>query len=424
MYSRYCVRDTFEFLDVLNESVLPPNGVLCSFDVVSLFTNVPLLETVDICANALYHSSDVSPPTLSETSFKRLMIMVTTGVEFSFDDVMYRQSDGVAMGSPLGPVLANVFMGYCESLIPSSEYPPLYRRFVDDSFAYFANVDCLDVFKRKLDCLHPSLKFTCEFESSDSLSFLDVLVKKKPGGGFVTSVYRKPSFTGLCLQWDSYCPRKYKVGLVKCLVNRAIRICSSVTLSSELLFLKNLFHSNGYPTGIINRYVTDKPLQLPQSTAGPIVIIRLPYTGPDSIHAERKVRNAVRGAFSDVQVVTVYNTRRAFTMKKDVLPTHLISKVIYSFKCRQCVSRYLGRTLQHLNARIKQHVPLHLLPADARAQRPKRGRPPKLKGTTRVTLIPTVTAITGTNHSDACFDVITRGRSPGHLAVVTLVLTL
>ena len=61
--------------------------------------------------------------------------MVTTGVEFSFNDIMFRQVDGVAMGSPLGPVLANIFVGYCESQVPDDAWPSLYRRFVDDVFA-------------------------------------------------------------------------------------------------------------------------------------------------------------------------------------------------------------------------------------------------------------------------------------------------
>ena len=52
--------------------------------------------------------------------------MVPSGVEFSFDNVMYKQVDGVAMGSPLGPVLANIFVGYCESLIAAEDYPQFY----------------------------------------------------------------------------------------------------------------------------------------------------------------------------------------------------------------------------------------------------------------------------------------------------------
>ena len=116
---------------------------------------------------------------------------------------MYRQIGGVATGSPLGPVLANIFVGFCESRIPDVEVPSLYCRFVDDCWLYFADRDFALEFKSKVDSLHPALKFTCEFESSASLPFLDVLVERVVGGGFVSSVYRKPTFTEMCLQWDS-----------------------------------------------------------------------------------------------------------------------------------------------------------------------------------------------------------------------------
>ena len=71
----------------------------------------------------------------------------------------------------------------------------------------------------------------------------------------MTSVYRKPTFTGMCLQWDSYCPVKYKVGLVCCLVNRALHICSDAKLN-ELQYMKELFLNNGYPIGVVNKFVS------------------------------------------------------------------------------------------------------------------------------------------------------------------------
>ena len=69
--------------------------------------------------------------------------------------------------------------------------------------------------------------------------------------------------------------------------------------------------------------------------------------------------------------------RFRWSIAKDVLPTLSKSNLIYFFQCRQCEDRYVGRTLQHLGARIRQHVPLSFVPLDARECRPRRGRPPK-----------------------------------------------
>ena len=92
---------------------------MCSYDAVSLFTNVSLEDTVDICRKTLYHNDEICPPTLREKEFVDLMHEMTSGVKFSFENFMYQQCDGVAMGSPLGPVLADIFVGYHESLIPA-----------------------------------------------------------------------------------------------------------------------------------------------------------------------------------------------------------------------------------------------------------------------------------------------------------------
>ena len=110
---------------------------MCLFDVISLFTSIPLSRTIEICMDTLYRDEDVDIQSIPEAVLKKLLLKATTEVEFSFDNVMYRQIDGVAMGSPLGLVLDNIFVGYCETLIRSHQLLRFYNRFVDDPLAIF-----------------------------------------------------------------------------------------------------------------------------------------------------------------------------------------------------------------------------------------------------------------------------------------------
>ena len=102
---------------------------------------------------------------------------------------MHKQIDGVAMGLPLGPALANIFVGFCESkLFKNVKKPLLYHRYVHDTFVAFNNeVDC-EEFLCHLNSLHPSLRFTFEKECDNCLPFLDVLVEKHDTK-FITFVY-------------------------------------------------------------------------------------------------------------------------------------------------------------------------------------------------------------------------------------------
>ena len=83
--------------------------------------------------------------------------------------------------------------------------------------------------QEKLNLLHPALKFTIEKEQNNSLHFLDVLIEKE-GTGFLTSIYRKPRFTGQYIRWNSFSRRTRKISLIKTLVHRALMICSKTKL--------------------------------------------------------------------------------------------------------------------------------------------------------------------------------------------------
>ena len=175
---------------------IDPNVFMCSFDVSSLFTNVSLDETIKICSEALYNESN-SQPLIPKDVFVELMRNATSSVEFSFNSTMYMHTDGVAMGSPLGLALANIFVGhYEEKLFSQTQKPPTYFRYVDNTFAIFDHEAEADEFLTKLNCLHPSLKFIFEKkEKGKCLPFLDVYVERTDIG-FEISVYGKPTFIG------------------------------------------------------------------------------------------------------------------------------------------------------------------------------------------------------------------------------------
>ena len=233
-FSVYCVPDSFTFVKEVNIFTFSPSSVfLCSFDISSLFTNVPLAETMQICAETLYNDFHTPPP-LPRNVFVELMHLATSSMEFCFYNNMHRQIDGVAMGSPLGPAFANIFVGYQEvKLFGNTNKPSAYFHYVDDTFAAFNNEDNCNNFFTHLNSLHSSLRFTQEKESNSSLPFLDVLVERQ-NSDFVTSVYRKPTFTGQYLRWNSFSPTERKTNLISTLVHRAFMICSKSKLEPEL----------------------------------------------------------------------------------------------------------------------------------------------------------------------------------------------
>ena len=96
---------------------------------------------------------------------------------------------------------------------------------MDDTFACFCSHNEALSFFQSLNDLHSSLTFTMEEERDNELPFLDVLVEQR-SFAFVTSIYRKPTFTGLYISWDAFSRKSRKVNLIKCLTFRALKICS------------------------------------------------------------------------------------------------------------------------------------------------------------------------------------------------------
>ena len=88
---------------------------MASLDIESLFTNIPLDETIENCINNLFANNDTVQNFIKE-DLKELLKFASYESFFTFDNEYYSQLDGVAMGSPLGPTLANAFLCHFEKL--------------------------------------------------------------------------------------------------------------------------------------------------------------------------------------------------------------------------------------------------------------------------------------------------------------------
>ena len=109
---------------------------MVSFDVKSLFTNVPLETTIDIILRRIYTNHELTT-SLTKKEMKKLLLLCTKNVHFTFNQQIYIQVDGVAMGSPVVPLLADTFMIELErSLIPNLQKLTFWRRYVDDTIRF------------------------------------------------------------------------------------------------------------------------------------------------------------------------------------------------------------------------------------------------------------------------------------------------
>ena len=114
---------------------------MASLEVDALLTNISLDETIDICVKKPFKTSDAPDKEKSQKFFSDLLNLATKESFFMFNNKFYIQVDGVAMGSILGPIMANIFLSHHEENWLNKCHiefkPSFYRRYVDNIFVLF-----------------------------------------------------------------------------------------------------------------------------------------------------------------------------------------------------------------------------------------------------------------------------------------------
>ena len=203
--SEYTVNNNLEFINYMKTISIPSDHKPISFDVKSLFTNVPLDFTIDLILKRIYKDNEIQT-NIKKKEMKQLPLLCTKNVHFSYNGIIYQQCDGVAMGSPLGPVLAGIFMVHLErTLIPKLTEPMNpWKRYVEDTISIIKETSISRVLT-VLNSFHKNIEFTYEMEENGKIAVLDVLIIRN-NNPLKTTVYRKKTHSGFYLHWKSSAP--------------------------------------------------------------------------------------------------------------------------------------------------------------------------------------------------------------------------
>ena len=366
--SVYQVKNSFEFVEFVKSASCRPHDVMVSFDVVSLFTNIPINLGLDVAIDRLSNDSTLHDRTnLSISDISSLLEFCLNASDFYFNGNYYHQKFGCPMGSPISMIIANLVMQHLETkIMRNSEHDVLYwRRFADDTWVVLPEFQ-ISKFLNFINSLEPTIRFTIENEDDrKSLTFLDVKIERKNDMSFQTSYFSKLSNTDRLLNFSSNHPIAQKKSVINSLFTRIDRLTIDDSIYQHHFHnAMNVLSCNGYPLPVIKQVLSNrKRMKLANDEQKILPVVSLPYV----FGVSEKISNILFkfGVKVCHKPLTKIGT---FLPVKDKIDVNKTCGVVYRVDCGDCERSYIGQTKNALSTRIAQHkAALRLIQPDKSA---------------------------------------------------------
>lgn len=356
--NRYYISDSFQFSSIVNDMHIPDDHVIASFDVVSLFTNIPL----DLVLRSIGNRWDTIKNfcTLDLNRFIELIKFVFDTTFFSFDGKFFKQIFGTPMGSVISPIISLYVMDDLLDIalnrLPYQMF--LIKKYVDDIICVLPS-NQLDITLDIFNGVHDKIKFTIEKENNDfSVPFLDTLVMRF-GDCIRTDWYTKPTSSGRYVNYHSYHTTKVKINTVLNMRNRVVQVSHPSFHRKNLNKLFEIMLQNSFPPALLKKLIYSTPTQrntennVTEVQPSQTVVYRsLPYVR-NLTESLISVLSQINGL--KIAVKNQKSIKSLFTRKKDSTPILQQSGVVYSLRCQGCSSVYVGQTSRNLSSRITSH---------------------------------------------------------------------
>ena len=382
--TRHHVKNSKAFAEEVKDLRVGPDEEMRSYDVSALFTSVPVDKALIVIRQKLEEDTSLSERTpLAPEDITNLLELCLKCTYFQYEGEFYLQIHGAAMGSPVSPIVCNLYMeDFEQRALATAEHPPdWWKRYVDDTHTILKK-EHSQAFTDHINSIDDDIKWTTEGEVESMagegseekeriLAFLDTVTVLKGDGKIQTRVYRKETHTDQYLNFESHHPLEHKKGVVRTLLHRAESIVSDPKdLEKEKEHIREALRMNQYPDWVL--YDTPTRQEEVVEVEEPEVVeekdktrtVELKDTKrekkrPVVIPYVKGVSESIRRVFKGYEIPMYFkpaNTLRQLLVRpKDKVEKDKIVGPVYHIACSECDASYIGETERSLKARFQEH---------------------------------------------------------------------
>lgn len=240
------VKNSISFVNKIREIDIDENEIMISFDVVSMFTNIPILLMIQLIG--IRRSEIQKHSGIHFELFREILIfLLKECAVFQWNDKSYKQRDSLAMGSPLSPILAKILMNrLLDVTLPKlKDKPKFLALYVDDSFWIVKNGSETTIL-HQLNQYHEKIKFTLEKENGSKINFLDVTVHRRDNH-LLTNWYKKPFASSRLINYFSGHEKACVFETASAFVRMVLNLSDGVFFQQNKLILEDILKKNNFP---------------------------------------------------------------------------------------------------------------------------------------------------------------------------------
>lgn len=356
--TQFNIRNSFELKEMLKNIRLNNSELMVSFDIVSMFSTIP----VDMVYKALSKrwaliSTVTTIPWDIFIEMVKFCLVDTNYVKWK--GCTYKQIDGLTIGGCTSAIMADfVVTDVLEQVIYESGYDPvLVAKYVDDILLMIPREEVentLIIFNN----IHPALKFTYELESDNSIPYLDMRIVRNDDGTLSTDFYQKPTSSNRLLNYRSAHPMVQKTSMAYSFISRIMTLSSVEFQEKNMRKIYDILGKNGYGKKLVEKLFRKYISSRESAAEDTPLMTSQRYIGVEYVHHLTENLTKLYTRYDERLKIGYKPSKKVEKiLKKDNMEPLAMQKhdVIYSIPCKDCNGLYVGQTGQKLEKRIKQH---------------------------------------------------------------------